>query len=152
MTFFSNLSPDWYKYTNGHRTQQHRYSDTFLMPNTTSPYPPTYPNRNIVSSSCTDPRDADIYSGVEPLESINASATQLTALFSGTTVPGTASVIYNPQRSERKQFNRYQKPTPMGVEYYGTLEPNLYGVDRHRYYEKDPWNLPMRVYKYNRCC
>lgn len=123
MTFTtqSNLSPDWYK-------DQHKQPqladiplsspDTFAMPNSTSPYPPVYPNQNIVSSTAHNPKDGILYSGIEPLASIVSKPAQLMRLFQGTSVPQTGVMIYNPDMQRRQKYNQYQKPSKLGVEYY----------------------------------
>lgn len=119
MTFFSNLSPSWTKYSRGYVPSRSKPNPhTFLMPNTTSPFPPNHPNQHIISSSWHAPDDNQIYSGIEPLQSINTSVTALATLFGNTTIPGTAPLVYNPHREQRRQHNQYQQPTTMGVEYW----------------------------------
>lgn len=152
MTFFSNLSSDWFRHERGHVARPQANPNAFVMPNSTSPYPPTHPNHNIISSSCSDPQDQNVYSGVEPLVSINRNPGELSRLFNGTTVPETAAIVYNPNQRPRKQYNKYQKQIHMGVEYYGTLQPNLWGVDRYAEYRHDPWSLPMIPVNQRDCC
>lgn len=123
MTFVtqSSLSPEWYKY---HRKQPQTPDpllsspDTFVMPNSTSPYPPVYPNQNIISSTVRNSGDGTLYSGIEPLASIIAKPAQLAHLFQDTSVPQTGVMIYNPALQRRQKYNQYQKPSKLGVEYY----------------------------------
>lgn len=118
MSFFTSLSPSFNKYVHipNRNPSPAPIPYTYFMPNSTSPYPPEYPTYNIVDSQGIN-RNGEIYSGIEPLASISASPQQLTALFNSTSEPGTSAMLYNPSRKQRRLYNRYQPPSPLGVLY-----------------------------------
>ena len=79
------------------------------MPNTHNQvYPPNYDEFNIINSSHTPDRPAEIYSGVEPLPSLDSYA--LAQHFNHTTVPETSALISDRTGLHtRRLVNRYDK-------------------------------------------
>ena len=71
--------------------KKRRPTQRYNMPNSTAPYPPNYSDFNIINSSVTPPNAAEIYSGVEPLPSLDGYG--LAQHFNHTSVPETSAMI-----------------------------------------------------------
>jgi hypothetical protein len=106
------MDKDWYLYYHmsnlGHQNIRRRPPNTYKMPNSRSPYPPKYTEFNVVNSSTTPPNPAAIYSGVEPLSSLDAYG--LAQHFDHTSVPETATLLSDRTGMyTRRLTNKYDK-------------------------------------------